>query len=80
MDNITNESDNLIQIFSHNPLALISCIILGIGLLFTFASRQFILVRVLLGNVSFIKQRILGVIFGIVGVLLLLFATGNLNL
>lgn len=80
MDNITNESDNLIQIFSHKPLALISCIILGIGLLFTFASRQFILVRVLLGNVSFIKQRILGVIFGIVGALLLLFATGNLNL
>lgn len=78
MNNIANESDNLIQIFSHNPLALIACIILGIGLLFTFVSRQFIIIRLLLGDVSFIMQKVLGIIFGLIGALLLMYSTGNL--
>lgn len=79
MKDNNNEVTTLLNNLISNPLAFMACIILGVGILFTFASRQFILVRVLLGDVSFIKQRITGIVFGIVGAVLLLFATGNLN-
>lgn len=62
-----------------NPIALIGCIILGFGILFTFVSRQFILVRLFLGDISFIKQRILGLFLGGVGALLLYWSTGHLG-
>lgn len=61
-----------------NPIALIGCIILGFGILFTFVSRQFILVRLFLGDISFIKQRILGLFLGVVGALLLYWSAGHL--
>lgn len=79
MKDNNNEVTTLLNNLISNPLAFMACIILGVGILFTFASRQFILVRVLLGDVSFIKQRITGIVFVIVGAVLLLFATGNLN-
>lgn len=51
---------------------------LAIGIILTFLSKQFILVRLLLGDVSFIKQRLIGILLGIVGALLLYWSTGNL--
>lgn len=62
-----------------NPIALVGCVILGFGILFTFVSRQFILVRLFLGDISFIKQRILGLFLGGVGALLLYWSTGHLG-
>lgn len=62
-----------------NPIALIGCIILGFGILFTFVSRQFVLVRLFFGDISFIKQRILGLFLGGVGALLLYWSTGHLG-
>ncbi|MCJ1975059.1 hypothetical protein GYN12_03625 [Lactococcus piscium] len=62
-----------------NPIAIVGCVILGFGILFTFVSRQFILVRLFLGDISFIKQRILGLFLGGVGALLLYWSTGHLG-
>ena len=62
-----------------NPIAIVGCVILGFGILFTFVSRQFILVRLFLGDISFIRQRILGLFLGGVGALLLYWSTGHLG-
>lgn len=62
-----------------NPITLIGCIILGFGMLFTFVSRQFILVRLFLGDISFMKQRILGLFLGLIGAFLIYWSSGNLN-
>ena len=62
-----------------NPIAIVGCVILGFGILFTFVSRQLILVRLFLGDISFIKQRILGLFLGGVGALLLYWSTGHLG-
>lgn len=78
MNDTTNEIQTLINTLLDNPIALISCLILVIGIILTFLSKQFILVRLLLGDVSFIKQRLIGILLGIVGALLLYWSTGNL--
>lgn len=78
MNDTTNEIQTLINTLLDNPIALISCLILAIGIILTFLSKQFILVRLLLGDVSFIKQRLIGILLGIVGALLLYWSTGNL--
>ncbi|CAM3097749.1 hypothetical protein LALA110947_04255 [Lactococcus laudensis] len=78
MNDTTNEIQTLINTLLDNPIALISCLMLAIGIILTFLSKQFILVRLLLGDVSFIKQRLIGILLGIVGALLLYWSTGNL--
>ena len=78
MNDTTNEIQTLINTLLDNPIALISCLMLAIGIILTFLSKQFILVRLLLGDVSFIKQRLIGILLGIVGTLLLYWSTGNL--
>ncbi len=78
MSDTTNEIQTLINTLLDNPIALISCLMLAIGIILTFLSKQFILVRLLLGDVSFIKQRLIGILLGIVGALLLYWSTGNL--
>lgn len=78
MNDTTNEIQTLINTLLDNPIALISCLMLAIGIILTFLSKQFILVRLLLGDVSFIKQRLIGILLGIVGELLLYWSTGNL--
>ena len=78
MNDTTNEIQTLINTLLDNPIAIISCLMLAIGIILTFLSKQFILVRLLLGDVSFIKQRLIGILLGIVGALLLYWSTGNL--
>lgn len=78
MNDTTNEIQTLINTLLDNPIALISCLMLAIGIILTFLSKQFNLVRLLLGDVSFIKQRLIGILLGIVGALLLYWSTGNL--
>lgn len=78
MNDTTNEIQTLINTLLDNPIALISCLMLAIGIILTFLSKQFILVRLLLGDVSFIKQRLIGILLGIIGALLLYWSTGNL--
>lgn len=78
MTDTTNEIQTLINTLLDNPIALISCLMLAIGIILTFLSKQFILVRLLLGDVSFIKQRLIGILLGIIGALLLYWSRGNL--
>ena len=78
MNDTTNEIQTLINTLLDNPIALISCLMLAIGIILTFLSKQFILVRLLLGDVSFIKQRLIGILLGIIGALLLYWSRGNL--
>lgn len=66
------------SILMNNPIVLVSCIIFGLGLLFTFVSKQFIIIRIFLGDIGFIKQRIIGFVLVIIGGLLLAWSTGNI--
>lgn len=69
----------ILKILFANPFALIGCILLAFGILFTFVSKKFILIRLFFKDVSFIKQRLIGIILGLIGAFLLYWSTGNLN-